>query len=112
MKTNTTAEYRNLPLAVLTESITNSSPVRQLSDAVRRTEEICLEPVYPPSSDAPEKRRGVAFPTRRASAAGSAKRHAILFPACRARLLHFISPAGKARLTCGMQSRCCAAGER
>lgn len=54
------ARHCRLSMTVLGQA--RSLPAPQLSDAVRRTEEISPEPVYPPLSDAPEKRRGVMFP--------------------------------------------------
>jgi hypothetical protein len=85
-----------------------SWPVPQLRDAVRRTHENRLGPVYPPLSDAPDEHRGVIFSHPTGSAAGSASRHVILLSAW---LVHFISPAGEGGVTCGPESRCYAAGE-
>ena len=73
-----------------------SCPVWQLSDAVRRTQEKCREPVYRPPKRWPRKAAGRhVSPPDGQSAAGRAKRHTILFQAYRVRLLHFISPAAR-----------------
>jgi hypothetical protein len=69
-----------------------SWPPQQLNDAVRRTEQNCLEPVYPPSCDAPGRAPGRHFSHPTGRAAGSAWRQVILFSARPAQLLGFISP--------------------
>jgi hypothetical protein len=89
-----------------------SRSVRQLNNAVRRTEENRPEPVYPPLSDAPEKRRGVMFPHPTGKCRWQCEAAPDPLTGVPDGLLHFISPAGEIRLACGLQSRCYAAGVR